>query len=500
MNFLEKNNVGEIYAIIDVGSNSVRLVLYNVIGKSFIPIHNEKVLAGLGRNVSETGILSEKGAEVAINAIKRYRILIESLGIKHIYATATAACRDAKNGKEFLEYIHKLTGLNIRLISGEDEGRLSALGVRSGVKTAEGVMGDLGGSSVELVNLNSDLGIKPESWQLGPLAIGNMATKFDIENIPALRSKIIKILDKSEAIKSFKNKPFHAVGGAWRNLAQIHMFVTKYPLQVLNNYTIPADEALKFCEFILPQSRKYIESIKGVSSRRADTIPYAAMLLSEIIQASKCSEVVISSFGLREGILIEKLVDKLPQNPLIASVKTIIGLDDDVIEFADSLKNWILPIFQYKDQEILGNDFEELLYACCLVCNIGMNFHPDHKETLAYDILLRAPYSCATHKERAFIARSVTRKYGSKSEDMQQLACISLLNEKEAKIADAFGAAMRLGTMLAANSAAILNQTRLEIIDNKPKIIVPDYLQGIISDSINKRLKQLEQSLEKLKC
>lgn len=488
------NYSGYRHAVIDIGSNSVRLVIYLIVGKTFIPIHNEKVLAALGRGVSETGKLWEPGVELALNSIKRYKLLINNLKIQSVDAIATAASRDASDGAEFIAYIKNVIGIPVRLINGFEEGYYSSIGVRSGATGASGIMGDLGGSSLELVDLQ-DKGFK-ESYKLGPLAIGEMANLHIDGNIEKVR-KIIGIeLQKSQAIKSCESDEFHAVGGAWRNLAQMHMDHKKYPLKILNNYTIDALEMREFCNFVIRLSRKTIEKVKGISQRRAESLPYAALLLNEIIDIGKPNQIVISSYGLREGVLTEHL--GFNEKPLSDGIRALLHLDAEALSFADEAYKWLEPFLPLSVVGISHESQRTLLMASCALSNIGMGLHPDHRGQLAYELVLRAPYPAASHTERIFLARTIARRYGEKPEDIDLNASSRLLNDEYAKIADFYGAGLRLAASLSSNSGAVLKQTKLVRMGNNLHIELSERLRDLISESVIKRLKQFEFQYQRM--
>lgn len=485
------------HAVIDVGSNSVRLVIYQIDGNSFVPIHNEKVLAGLGRGINETGDLSKIGVELALNAIRRFKLLLDALKIRSYDAIATAAARDAENGAEFINIINNEIDLKLKLISGEEEGRLSALGVKYGAPYANGIMGDLGGSSLELVSLDGECD-KRESWQLGPLAIGDMAISRDFsQNIAKTTNYINQIFNKSEVLKLKNIDEFHAVGGAWRNIAHLNMIMKDYSLQVLHNYEIAREEAIELCNFVMLQSKRSLEKVKGISQRRAETLPYAGLLLREIINATNCKKIIISSYGLREGLISERLKNQNSQNSIISSSFGLCRSKEDDIEFSNALNAWIAPI----TKNILA--FKDLkrqnliLEAAALLSNIGLGLHPDHRAYLTYQMVLRAPYPAISHQERVFLARTISRRYGAKTEEIESYECNNMLAPELIALCDIYGCAMRLGANLTSNSAHILKQTELQINEDGLKLLIPEAINNLYSETVRKRFDQLNSIYRK---
>ncbi len=138
-------------AVVDIGSNSLRLVVYDGVRRAARIMLNEKVLCGLGRGLSETGRLNQEGVEQARVNLQRFVSLARAIGVSRLDVLATAAVRDADDGREFAAEIERRFGVRVRILAGAEEGRYSALGVLSGIPDAQGFAGDLGGGSVELV-------------------------------------------------------------------------------------------------------------------------------------------------------------------------------------------------------------------------------------------------------------------------------------------------------------------------------------------------------------
>ncbi|ESQ75263.1 hypothetical protein ABAC402_09165, partial [Asticcacaulis sp. AC402] len=257
-------------AVIDIGSNSVRLVTYRIEGRSIWPVYNEKVLAGLGRSLGATGTLHPDGSRDTLIALRRFRAIIDSYQLKDVHTVATAAIRDASDGAAFVETIRTQTGFDVRVLSGAEEAHYSALGVLCGHADAKGVVGDLGGSSLELIELEGGDAFRGITLPLGPFALGAPSPIL----IEHTRKRIVEVLEPHR--ERFHQKTFHAVGGAWRNLAVIWMQKANYPLQIVQQFELPAREALNIARLIASQSTGSLERIKGVTKRRMENLSYAA--------------------------------------------------------------------------------------------------------------------------------------------------------------------------------------------------------------------------------
>ncbi len=290
------------FGIIDIGSNSVRLVIYEGAKRNPVPIFNEKVMAGLGAQLSETGRLDPSRIERAMRALKRFSALLVQLGVEHVSMVATAAVRDAEDGTSFAANVEAATGLKMRVLTGKEEAEYAALGVLSGIPTADGIIGDLGGGSLELVDLKDGKMGKGETLPLGPLRL--LGSGWSQKE---LIKEVDKALDRVEWLGSGEGRTLYAVGGVWRNLARIHMAQHDYPVRVLHEYQMPASEAADLAKLIERLGPKSLAKIPDVSSRRVGALPVGAMVLSRLIAATKVKKVEVSAYGLREGVLFDQL-------------------------------------------------------------------------------------------------------------------------------------------------------------------------------------------------
>lgn len=480
------------HAVIDIGSNSVRLVVYRVEGRANAPILNEKILAGLGRGMATTGRLNRDGVARALAALARYRLLVDAMGVDDVDVVATAAVREAQDRDAFVAEVAARSGFEVRVVSGREEGRLSALGVMSGAPSATGVAGDLGGSSLELVTLTGDEVAGGESWPLGPLAI----SQPDPPDLGLVRSQVDAVLARSEVLKAVQGGEFHAVGGSWRALARINMNLRNYPLKVLHNYAIPRTDALELCELVARQSRKSVSGMDPQAGKRAETVPYAALLLERLLLAAPFSDVVISAHGLREGILFEHLRPaERAQDPLVAGAIAMLGADRRAIEFGRTLFDWISPLFHGLPRLFPEGRGRVVRLTACLLSDLGATLHPDDRARIAFELALRAPYPAASHMERAFIARALARRYTVRLDWVEADDVSRLLDEGRRRRADSIGAAMRLGADLSGRSAEILARCPLTLEDGTVTLRAPASHADLFAEHALKRLDQLGEAL-----
>jgi exopolyphosphatase / guanosine-5'-triphosphate,3'-diphosphate pyrophosphatase len=470
-------------AIIDIGSNSVRLVIYDVYGSSSLPTFNEKVMAGLGQGVISTGRLSPEGAAAALRAIDRFRAILKALNLRTFVAVATAAVREAADGAAFLRDASRVLGREIRLLTGEQEASLSALGVKTTFQEPVGVIGDLGGSSLEFERLSAGAKMA-ESHLLGPLSL--VEQKLD----PAsLRRHIRKQLATSQALEGARGR-FFAVGGAWRSIAKISMLIDGYALQVLQGYQMNEGQvarAAKLCvdSLTLPAARARVES---VDRRRARHLPIAAIILEEILGRSALDGVTISSSGLREGALRE-LVGPVESDPLLDGIAAFGRLDQAQIDFGTTLHAFISPAF-HPEKDLFGSPAADVRIerAACLLADGAGRFHPDHRPQMAYDQVLRGPYSSVTHAERALLAHAIGCRYSRDFKRPQEY--VSLTTDAQADRARQLGSAMRLGADFSGRSGPILQRAKLQRRADTLELRIAKADEALVSETVERRLEQ----------
>lgn len=465
-------------AVVDIGSNSCRMVIYEQAGAALIPYFNEKTMAGLGRDLAETGRLSPSGSELALQTFHRFRAITSSLNITNVRAVATAAVREAIDGPAFKARAEAILGAPIQILSGADEGRLSALGVSIGFIKPRGLIADLGGTSMELRPVDEDA--KGESFLLGPLA-----RSMDVDLPYEKRRKAMrKVLSESTLTKQDKGQDLFAVGGAWRNVAAVHMMLRDYPLRVAHAYKLSQDDVENVIEASeLARSDKLTrEQLMGVSKRRYETLPHAALLLKTLMEFVDVDKVSISSFGLRDGVAADGLeVDGM--TGLLDAVPLFLRSTPQSRLFGRELYSFIHPISKHFKKS------ETLLRAICMMADAGGRMHPDHRAQLVYEQVLRAPVPALTHSERLFAAYAAASRYTFKyTEDSRYSRLLGLGSKRRAKV---LGTAMRLASVYSGRSGPILATAKLKEKDGSLCFIVDKNYGDLVSETVERRLSQL---------
>jgi exopolyphosphatase/guanosine-5'-triphosphate,3'-diphosphate pyrophosphatase len=478
--------------VVDIGSNSVRLVIFDRLARSPFALFNEKALCGIGRSMVSTGRLDEDGVAAALTALARFREIAAALGVTRIEAVATAAVRDARNGNEFVARARDALGSPIKVLSGEDEARLAAEGVLAAIPDADGIVGDLGGGSLELSPVANGKASSGITLPFGPLRLMDLSGG----KIERARTIVDAALEEMTARDKFKGKALYAVGGVWRNIARIQMEDAEHPIRILHHYEILREDAVGFASFLAGQSRKSLESIASVPRRRAEAIPYGALVMERLLKALKLDRVVISAFGVREGVLFSKLsAEERAEDPLLAACHDLaVRLGRDA-ELGPVLDRWIAPVFADDDDPRI----RRLRRAASWLSDVGWRGHPDHRAEQAFLDVLNAPFIGVDHQGRALLALALYHRYGGEGADqIKRVERIERFLSGEARQqAESLGAALRLGLSIAGPAAALLGETSVRITNANVILVLPRTRQALMGEPVTKRLEELAKILDR---
>jgi exopolyphosphatase/guanosine-5'-triphosphate,3'-diphosphate pyrophosphatase len=471
--------------VLDVGSNSIRLVVFEHDGRAPVPVFNEKVLCGLGRGVATTGLLDDSAMADAHRNLARFAEVAKSMGVGRLIAVATAAVREAGNGPAFVAEVRRRTGVRLAILSGEEEARTSALGVLSGTPDADGVMGDLGGASLELVDIGSGRTRTQATLPLGPLALTELADG----SLKKAKEVVAGHLAKVRWLDRLAGRDLYLVGGSWRALARVHMAETDYPLKVIHAYTVEAAAARAFFRR-LPQLRKaQLKRIPGVT-RRVDDLLWAAVPLGEVIRVGKPRRLVFSSYGLREGCLFQRLSPAVRrQDPLIAHAGELAMRQARFAPNVEDIMKWLAPV--------LPPGFSErLARAAVLLGDIGWQDHPDYRAEHAFWRILQLPAVAIEHRERALLALTIHVRYHGHIEPALLAPVRRLLAPGDADAALTLGLALRLGYTLAGGDSRALSDVRLATEGRNLSLTFRGARRRLAGDVVGRRLEALSNALK----
>jgi exopolyphosphatase / guanosine-5'-triphosphate,3'-diphosphate pyrophosphatase len=445
-------------SIIDIGSNSIRLVIYEGIARSPTILFNEKMLAGLGRDIASTGRLDPEAVQRAVEEFGRFRALSEQAGSEQLYVIATAAAREAENGMDFIHRAEQILGTEIRVLSGREEARYSALGVISGFHPADGIAGDLGGGSLELVDVDGSRIGDGITLPLGGLRLHDQSKG----SLVAAQKFVREQLARARLLTAGEGRTFYAVGGTWRNLARLHMSATNYPLIVMHHYEMGAETSMNFLRQVGRGDVDKVRGIEHVSRNRRALLPYGAIVLQEIIAAMKPSKIVISAQGVREGFLYSLLSpEEQRADPLISASEELALLRARSVSHARELADWTgATIAAFGIQET--DDEVRYRRAACLLADIGWRAHPEYRGTQSLNIIAHASFIGIDHPGRAFIGLANLYRHEGIFDETLAPEIKTLASPRYIERARLLGAMLRVVYLLSASMPGVIPRLRWE--------------------------------------
>ncbi len=478
--------------VIDIGSNSIRFVVYARYGAAFTSIYDEKVLAGLGRDLRRTGKLNPDGCVQALAALKRFTALAKAQKLGNVLVAATAALRDASDAPAFIARIKQQTGLDILPLSGKAEATLSAYGVLAGEPRASGLAADLGGASLELIEIANGKAFNGISRQLGPFAV------YDGQFEPlAIRALIDYKLAGLLSQKFAHLDTLYLIGGAWRNLAIIHQKRSDYPLRMAHNYNLDAQMARHLASWAC--SHPGIETLlswPGISQRRADTLPYSGLLLSVLLEKLPIKNVVIAPGGLRDGLVYTSLeADTRKRDALFDACRSLSRRNGTQRQMGLALHAFLADIHAGLPRTFKLDNENRIRKAANLLIGIGAGLHPDHRAQIVYEIALYSPLPGLTHKERAYLALMLFRSFRSRKKPPNNAAIQYLLSGAEQINAKIYGEALRAAIILSGRSSIVLKKFSLTLEPHTLVLRTQDGFQDLVIERIHERFKTLARLL-----
>ena len=486
-----KPSKDKLKGILDIGSNSVRLVVFSGTKRVPEPVFNEKVLCGLGRGVGDTGLLSDKAITLALKSLKRFRLVADTMGISQVHAVATSAVREAKNGADFVAVAEAATGFKIHVISGEEEAELAAQGVFCGEPTAKGLVGDLGGGSLELVRVSRRRAHESVSLAIGPLMLESMFGK----DFNAARAYVSAELDKIDWLHKCARSDMYMVGGAWRNISRLLLREKQEPLQILQGYRIGRKDMRRYLKVLSVMRPRDIPYAADIPSRRREVLPLAGIILDELVKKLKFSSLVLSSYGVREGLVYQSLPKKQQlEDPFLYSCRALGQERSRFPEHAEKLYAWTRPLLKAMSGSF-GKSEERLHLAACYLSDIAWRAHPDFRAEYAVEQALHGHFMGVGHKGRSFVGLVLNQAYGADIEGSPIRYSLYQLEADEVHRARVLGSGLRLAQRISAGTLSLLEECDLSFDGKTVTLSASDRFTSLMGDVVIKRQKELARLL-----
>jgi exopolyphosphatase/guanosine-5'-triphosphate,3'-diphosphate pyrophosphatase len=346
--------------------------------------------------------------------------------------------REAEDGPAFREEIARETGLRLHVIDGEEEARLSAQGVLLGWPGAEGLVCDIGGSSMELAEVTAGRIGRRVTSALGPLALQRHAGSQRTLTAHIDRT-VAGLVDQMGR----DSRRLYLVGGSWRAIARVDMDRRGYPLHVLHEYRMTREDIEATVDLIQATEVARLRAQTGIGEARMSLVPLAAQVLAAVVRAFRPREIAVSSYGIREGLLYEQMPPDLrARDPLIEACRHAEVKDARLPGFGDMLYNFVLPLFPGLPRERL-----RLVRAACLLHDVSWRAHPDYRHEVCFDNATRANLAAISHDERIWLGVALLHRYKNSRAGSRHAALFAMLTPEALREAEILGKAMRFGAM-----------------------------------------------------
>lgn len=484
-------------AVIDIGSNSVRLVIYEGPPRTPIPVFNEKSLCGLGDREQDTGRLRDTAMAEALRVLARFHAVLSEDEVDSLHVFATAATREAPNGPAFLDQIRAI-GFEPRLITGEEEARFAAFGILSGapeVLTGEAgaLSGDMGGGSLELARLTRDAEEGIAATISLPLGGLRLATQFP-GDMAGAEEFAKSELDRAAWLSDGAPDTFYVVGGAWRNLGRLAIDQGGHPLTMLDHFAVSGKSAVELCRFTERQSVQSLQSISAVSKRRAPTLPYAAMVLRLVLERTDVRRVAVSSCGVREGMLFEALDEEIRAlDPLFELAKHFAGrLSPSGRLRRRAIYRFLTPLFA---DDTARRD--RLRRAATTLTGIAGLFHPDTRANEAAVSVLNMPFISLDHADRVALAAILYQRHTSSMAEFPGHLHTELLDESDRAWTRRVGLALRFAADLEPVGRTLLSEAMVRTVEDKLVLSLAEEQSAYLGEAPERRFAKLAEALER---
>jgi exopolyphosphatase/guanosine-5'-triphosphate,3'-diphosphate pyrophosphatase len=457
-------------AVIDIGSNSVRMVVFDLRQGMPLPVFNEKATCRLAEGLEASGRLAAGNMAATLDCLTRFAELAAAMGLEQLFTLVTAAIRDADNGAALVAEIERVLPGRVMVLDGEEEARLSAQGVLSGLPNATGIAGDLGGGSLELTEVAAGAVGRGISLSLGPLRLAE-ATEGDLGKA---RKTIDRALDGLDWLARSRGTGLYLVGGAWRALARVMMTRTGYPLHIIHGYSLSGADAEALAAYVVAAKPAALGRLPDVPRQRVESLPLAALVLARLLAVLEPGEVCVSAHGLREGYLLDRMrIDAGDHDTLRIACDWWARQSELGQEMIELLMIWTAPLFAG------GGEIDlRLRRAACQLSNIGWHQHPEYRAQQALDEILHAPTLPLRHAERSFLALVLWYRYGGRRSAPEAAVMSGLLPAAMAHRARVLGLALRLAYKLSGGAPGILEDAALVFEQGSLQLRAPSSLSA----------------------
>lgn len=472
-------------AVIDIGSNSIRLVIYASGGRYPFPLFNERSNCRLGEGLGEDNLLQPSRLKAALTTMSRFAVIMKSMDVTTVHAVATAAVRRARNADDFTRPAEAIIGHPISVLSQDEEAHYVSRGLTLNMPNATGLVADLGGGSLEVVAL-----------QHGEY---RHATSFNFGHLSEVsEAEVERSLTATPWIAAFGADCIYGVGGSFRALGLAYIEQSGYPLAVLHGLRIPGRDANQLLSDFAGDKSDF----SGVPLGRQKTMSTAAMIMHQLLRHAGAGRIMVSGTSIRDGLIADRELGDHDRADFLQVVgKEISRTSHRFKGVPDALISLLQPLFSRPDTDnadrlALAHDkFMRLLKAACRLSDLCWHEHEDVRGDLGARRVLGLPVNCVSHKERIWLATAIYHRYvGQKTNKARPPELDHILSRRRRAEATTIGLGLRFALSFSGGTAGALNRLRL---GNDGKVLTlhvsPD-VAAFIDGQTRRRFEQVAES------
>jgi exopolyphosphatase/guanosine-5'-triphosphate,3'-diphosphate pyrophosphatase len=419
---------------VDIGSNSGRLVVLRLdVGGGLRVVAGTRASLRLVRDVDETHRFSDDAVDRVLTALRDFRAIAVGAGAERILAVATAAMRDAENGRALIERVRRETGIRIRVIPGEEEALYGLLGAVSGLPVSHGLAFDLGGGSMQVSRFRDRRLLSSVSLPLGSLRLSDRFLESDPptpREVRRLLEHAARTLEKAQVPGLERGGVLVGTGGTVRNLAKVDRRTRQYPIPRLHGYTLTRRSVREIAELLASRSARKREKVPGLSDERSDSIVGGVLAILALMEHAGAKAVRVSGRGVREGMALSLLSKTLPEPRAVrqASIATLTAAFREWDAGTSARRQAIARTLLATLVPHASGEIREALDHAAQVIDIGRSIDFFDRHDHVADIVVATDLEGFSHRQIALLSALVRR---AGNEDARAAAYAPLLDHED---------------------------------------------------------------------
>lgn len=470
-------------AVIDIGSNSIRLVMYDKLGRYPYPLFDERVAAKLGDGLDKTGKIDTSNSKMALEALSRFAQILKSLDPNKIIVVATAVLRRAKNAQGFLKSAEKILNHKIDVITPEEEALFMVNGLTNGMPDLTGLVVDLGGGSTEIAYVK-----KGEILNSTSLAIGHLSTISS--------DKIRQKINEVSWLKKLNGQHLFGIGGSFRAIGNTYLRNSNYPVKILHGLHIKSEERDGIIAKLENGDRP-----PGIPQGRHASIGMAATIIRHLFDAANCNDLVISGTSIRDGLVLSfQKANYKKRDPLHLVCKELANKNSRIAGEGKLIHKFLKKAATASAEMVLKKSElqhkKRLIRAVCLLANICWHEPSEKRGKIAFERILSLPVYGLSHKERVWLGMALFHRYEGIRTPLNSITSADkILTSSEQQYALAIGLGLRFTSIFCAGYVDFLSDAKLSVSGKRLIIFLKQDMIDLMDFHSKRRFQTFAETL-----